>query len=73
MKGMTIMEKRIKLIAGIDGTNKIETISGFAGNECHETIDLIIGGINNAKTTDSGDTDDMYRSVDSNVYNISDN
>ena len=60
-------EKRIKLIAGKGGKNRIETLSGFAGTECHDTIDLIMGGIDNAKPIGSGDTDEMYRMPESDV------
>ena len=60
-------EKRIKLINGKNCKNSNETMSGFAGTECHDTIDLILGGIDGAKTTGSGDTDEMYKTAESDV------
>ena len=60
-------EKRIRLISGKNGENRVETISGFAGGECIKTVDLIINGMGNAKPLKSGDTADMFKPADSSV------
>ena len=56
-------EKRIKVIIDRTGNYKIETLSGFAGNNCQKTVEEIavaIGG--NVK--EEGDTSDKYREPD---------
>ena len=56
----------IKNFGGLETGIKLNE-SGFAGTECHDTIDLILGSIDGAKTTGSGDTDEMYKTAESDV------
>jgi hypothetical protein len=59
-------EKRVKFIVDKDGNYRAETISGFTGAGCHQTIESItacVGGSCN----DQGDKDDAYRNDDPSV------
>lgn len=60
-------EKRLKITIGTDGNYKIQTLSGFVGNQCEQTIDEITASVGGKKTGE-GDTDDKYKTHDPSVF-----
>lgn len=65
------MEKRFKIRISKKGNVRIETISGFAGTNCNETVDEVMACIN-GRCVGEGDTEDRHRapSPEAIVYGV---
>ena len=55
-------EKRIKIIVDKKGNLRFKTISGFAGENCQTTADIIMAGVGSC--VKQGATDDADKFVD---------
>lgn len=56
--------KKVKFIIDNEGNFTAETLEGFSGTSCENTLDEIVASIGGAKLIDEHDRDDKYKNDD---------